>query len=75
MVPTQDLPPNYDEKSNPYGFTAESFATREHRIGMSPYLFPIDRWAAVDIDVEIDFAVADGLMRRRVGLGCFNDEV
>jgi hypothetical protein len=28
---------------------------------------PIDRWEAVDIDEEIDFAFADWLMRRRVG--------
>jgi len=66
LIQTQDLPPVYEENSNIYVFTAESFAKRHHRIGKTPFMFPIDRWEAVDIDDEIDFAFADFLMRRRL---------
>jgi len=68
LIQTQDLPPVYEENSNIYVFTAESFAKRHHRIGTSPQMFPIDRREAVDIDEEIDFEFADFLMRRRFSL-------
>lgn len=66
LIQTQDLPPVYEENSNIYIFTDESFAKRHHRIGTSPIMFPIDRWEAVDIDEEIDFEFADFLMRRKL---------
>ena len=66
LIQTQDLPPVYEENSNIYVFTAQSFAKRHHRIGTSPMMFPIERWEAVDIDEEIDFEFADFLMRRRL---------
>ena len=66
LIPTQDLPAVYEENSNIYVFTAESFSKRYHRIGVTPRLFPIDKWEAVDIDEEIDFEFAEFLMRRRL---------
>ena len=66
LIQTQDLPPIYEENSNIYIFTAASFAKRQHRIGTTPVMFPIDRWEAVDIDEEIDFEFADFLMRKQL---------
>lgn len=66
LIPTQDLEPVFEENSNLYLFTRESFAKRHHRIGITPYLFPIDRLEAVDIDEECDFELADFLMRKRL---------
>jgi len=36
-----------------------------NRIGRNPYLLPIDRLEAVDIDVESDFVIADILMKKQ----------
>lgn len=66
LIQTQDLPPVYEENSNIYVFTAESFAKRHHRIGTNPMMFPIERWEAVDIDEEIGFEFADYLIRRKL---------
>ena len=66
LIPTQDLAPVYEENSNIYAFTRDSFAKLNHRIGVTPILFPIDRREAVDIDDEEDFEFAEFLMRKRL---------
>lgn len=68
LIPTQNLDPVYEENSNLYLFTKDSFQKRDHRIGASPMMFPIDRMEAVDIDDMADFEYADYLMRRKNGL-------
>ena len=40
-------------------------AINNNRIGENPYLFPIDRLEAVDIDEESDFIIADILMNEQ----------
>ena len=62
---TQDLPPIYEENSCVYIFTRQTLETHGHRIGTSPIMFPIDPAEAWDIDEEIDFHIADFLMRLR----------
>jgi CMP-N-acetylneuraminic acid synthetase len=66
LIPTQDLPPVYEENSNIYIFTEESFAKRRHRIGVKPKMFAINRGEAVDIDELIDFKLAESMMQDRI---------
>lgn len=62
---TQDLPPLYEENSNIYIFSRESFGTTRARIGKQPYLFEMDPLEAIDIDEEKDFILAESLMKLR----------
>jgi len=63
---TQDLPPVYEENSCLYIFTRDNLKKFDHRIGQSPLMFPVPRDEALDIDEELDFQLADFLMRRRL---------
>lgn len=64
LLRTQDLPPLYEENSNFYIFTKESFlASDKKRIGTKPYMFEIDKVEAVDIDVLQDFIIAEAIYK------------
>jgi CMP-N-acetylneuraminic acid synthetase len=65
LLRTQDLPPVYEENSCLYIFTRATLESRGHRIGAAPLMFPIDPAEAWDIDEELDFQLADFLMRLR----------
>lgn len=65
LLRTQDLPPVYEENSCLYIFTSANLKKRGHRISENPLMFPVSRDEAWDIDEEIDFQVADFLMRQR----------
>lgn len=65
LIQTQDLPPVYEENSCLYIFTRENLLNRHHRIGETPMMFEIDVDEAWDIDEELDFAIADFLLRRK----------
>lgn len=65
LLQTQDLPPVYEENSCIYVFTRENLERKKHRIGDSPLMFEIDADEAWDIDEELDFEIADFLMRKR----------
>lgn len=67
LLRTQDLPPVYEENSCIYLFTRPTLELRRNRIGERPFLFEIDRDEAQDIDEEIDFTIADLMMRARGG--------
>jgi CMP-N-acetylneuraminic acid synthetase len=66
LIQTQDLPPVYEENSCLYLFTRENLAKRHHRIGEKPFMFEIDADEAWDIDEELDFEIADFLMKRNL---------
>ena len=66
LLQTQDLPPIYEENSCIYLFTAENLKRRGNRIGDSPMMFEIPVDEALDIDEEIDFQIADLLMKNRL---------
>ena len=66
LVKTQNLPYIYEENSCIYIFSQNSFTENSNRIGTKPYLFPIDRYEAVDIDEEFDFILAETLMKDRI---------
>jgi CMP-N-acetylneuraminic acid synthetase len=71
LVRTQDLEPWFEENSNLYIFTRDSFAKTNARIGVSPMLFESPKFESIDIDTPEDwgFAVvaADYLMHRKAG--------
>lgn len=66
LLQTQDLPPIYEENSCIYLFTRETLVNKRNRLGERPYLFPIDRAEAWDIDEELDFLIADLLLKHRL---------
>lgn len=61
LMPTQDLEPWYEENSNLYLFTADSFAKTNARIGKKPIMFETPRIESVDIDEEEDWVIAQAL--------------
>lgn len=66
LIQTQDLPPVYEENSCLYLFTRENLLKRSHRIGERPLMFEITADEAWDIDEELDFAICDFLLKRRL---------
>ena len=65
LIRTQDLPVIYEENSCIYLFSREIFAERGHRLGKNPYMMPIDRIEAIDIDEEEDFLMAEYFINLR----------
>ena len=68
LIRTQDLPPIYQENSCLYIFERSMFLERRNRLGERPLMFEIEMAEAWDIDEELDFTIADFLMRQR-GVG------
>jgi len=66
LIPTQHLPPIYEENSCLYVFSRTSFAATGLRLGEKPMLFPTPPIESVDIDEDHDFAMAEALMRLRL---------
>ncbi|WP_045213330.1 cytidylyltransferase domain-containing protein [Desulfonatronovibrio magnus] len=59
---TQDLPPVFEENSNFYIFSRESFVrANNNRIGLTPQMFEVDPLEAIDIDEESDFQLAEAI--------------
>ncbi len=67
LIRTQDLPPLFEENSNLYLFSRDSFTKTKARIGAAPYLWEMAPMEAVDIDVESDFVLAEAIARGRTG--------
>ena len=65
LLRTQDLPLIYEENSCIYIFDRQTLQMRGHRLGERPMMFEIEAAEAWDIDEEIDFQIADFLMRLR----------
>ena len=65
LVPTQSLEPWYEENSNLYLFTQESFAQTAARIGKRPLLFVTPRMESADIDTPIEWQLAEVLALSR----------
>jgi len=69
LVRTQDLEPWFEENSNLYIFTRESFAGTNSRIGRSPAMFESTAIEAIDIDTPEDWdiaVIAANYMRERL---------
>ena len=66
LIQTQDLPPVYEENSCIYIFTRGNLLAKRHRISDKPLMFEIDADEAWDIDEELDFAICDFLLKRKM---------
>lgn len=62
LLRTQDLEPLYEENSNFYIFSKDSFyGAGNKRIGLKPVMYEIDKIEAIDIDDLQDFVIAETL--------------
>ncbi|MBM1219858.1 acylneuraminate cytidylyltransferase family protein [Ponticoccus sp. SC6-69] len=61
LIQTQDLEPWFEENSNLYIFSRESFAATNARIGRNPILFEMNKMEAADIDTPEDWMLASAL--------------
>jgi CMP-N-acetylneuraminic acid synthetase len=58
LVRTQDLEPWFEENSNLYIFTRESFGATNARIGKHPMMFETPKFESIDIDTPEDWSLA-----------------
>lgn len=66
LLRTQDLEPMYEENSNFYIFSKESFKEANNkRIGLKPQIFEVNKLEAIDIDEPEDFIMAELLYKNR----------
>lgn len=63
LLRTQDLPPIFEENSCFYLFTKEILERKHNRIGDRPFLYEIPEVEAQDIDVELNFIMAELLYK------------
>ena len=69
LLRTQDLPAIFEENSNFYIFSKESFyRAGNNRIGLRPQMFEVDKLEAIDIDEPQDFELAEILYKVRWGI-------
>lgn len=61
LIRTQDLEPWFEENSNLYIFTGESFAGTNARIGKKPMMFETPRLESIDIDDQTDWELAEAV--------------
>lgn len=61
LIQTQDLEPWFEENSNLYIFSPESFAGTHARIGRKPALFVMDKMEAMDIDTPEDWTLTEAV--------------
>ena len=58
LVRTQDLEPWFEENSNLYIFTRDSFAKTDARIGAKPMMYESPKFESIDIDTPADWDFA-----------------
>lgn len=63
---TQDLAPIYSETTGLYIYTRELIVNENRRIGVRPYLIPVSKVEAVDINEAIDFDIANAIFNRSI---------
>jgi len=66
LIRTQDLEPWFEENSNLYLFTRESFHQTNARIGRTPILFETPRMESADIDDQVGWTMAEILALSRL---------
>lgn len=66
LLRTQDLEPWFEENSNLYLFSRDSFEKTNARIGANPILFETNKLESSDIDDPEDWDIAEALARRQV---------
>jgi CMP-N-acetylneuraminic acid synthetase len=63
LIRTQDLEPWFEENSNLYVFSRESFTATKARIGKKPILFETPRTESADIDDQEGWSIAEALAK------------
>lgn len=63
LIRTQDLEPWFEENSNLYLFSRESFAATNARIGKTPIMHEIPKIESADIDDAEDWMIAEAVAR------------
>ena len=58
LIPTQNLEPWFEENSNLYIFTKDSFSKTGARIGSKPFMYENPRLESIDIDTATDWDFA-----------------
>ena len=66
---TQDLPPMYSETTGLYIYTRDLIVNKNRRIGKRPYLIPVSKIEAVDINEPIDFDIANAIFNKSIRSG------
>lgn len=61
LIPTQNLEPWFEENSNLYIFTSESFSATQARIGKQPLMYETPRLESIDIDDVVDWQIAEAV--------------
>lgn len=67
LIPTQDLEPWFEENSNLYIFTSESFFKTSARIGERPIMLESPALESIDIDTPDDWQLANAVARLKQG--------
>jgi CMP-N-acetylneuraminic acid synthetase len=65
LIQTQDLEPWFEENSNLYIFSRDSFFSTNARIGSKPILYEMQKLEAVDIDTLEDWLMAEAVAQLR----------
>jgi N-acylneuraminate cytidylyltransferase len=66
LIRTQDLEPIYEENSNFYIFSKNSFkSASNNRIGLNAQMHELNKMEAQDIDEEEDFVLAESIYNRK----------
>ena len=64
LIRTQDLEPWFEENSNLYLFTGDSFRAARARIGRRPIMFESPKLESMDIDDQSGWDIAEAIARR-----------
>jgi CMP-N-acetylneuraminic acid synthetase len=63
LLRTQDLPPVLEENSCMYLFDRPGFSKRKNRLSMRPRMFEVSLPEALDIDDELNFKIAEWIIK------------
>jgi len=63
LIPTQELEPWYEENSNLYLFTKESFENTQARIGSSPAMYVSPKFESSDIDTQEEWDLTEAMAK------------
>ena len=68
LIRTQELETIYEENSNFYFFSGEIFQKSNHRIGLKPQVYPMNRSSieTLDVDNQSDWNLAEALLKSDV---------
>lgn len=60
---TQDMQPMYSETTGLYIYTRDILVNQNRRVGECPFLIPVTKIEAIDINESIDFTIANAIVK------------